>query len=85
MKDKHYRLIVTYSGFDEKKDEKVIRAAGKDPSQLMYDPVESRRSLDFTFGTTAAARSSRARIVVLQQSRGSGSGFSVSRVIDDTF
>ena len=82
MADKHYRLIVTYLGFDEKKDTKVIRAAGKSPSQLTYDPVEARRSLDFTFGTSAAARSSRARIVVLQQSSG---GFSVSRVIDDTF
>ena len=82
MKDKHYRLIVTYSGFDEKKDQKVIRAAGKTPSQLTYDPVEGRRSLDFTFGTAASARSSRARIVILQQSEG---GFSVSKVIDDGF
>jgi hypothetical protein len=79
---KTYRLIVTYSGFDETKDAKITTAAGKSPSQRGYDPVEARRTIDFCFRSKQGAGRARARIVVEQQKSG---GFSVSRVIDDTF
>jgi hypothetical protein len=82
MKDHYYRLIVTYWGFDEKKDEWAIRAAQRDPSQQMYSPVENRRSMDFVYDTSLKAARARTRLVDAQQR---GGGFSVSRVIDDTF
>ena len=77
-----YRIIITYSGFDEEKDTAIIRSVRKSPTQSMYDPVETRRSLDFTFRGEKAAKTARARIVVLQRALG---GFSISKVIDDSF
>jgi len=82
MQGKSYRLIVTYNGFDEGKDEDIIRVARKTPSQRTYDPVETRRTLDWTFRSRKAAGNTRTRIVVLQRSAG---GFSVSKVIDDSY
>ena len=81
-KGKTYRIIITYTGFDEEKDARITKAARKSPSQTQFDPVEARRSLDFTFGSVAAARNCRARIIMEQRNSG---GFSVSKVIDDNF
>jgi hypothetical protein len=79
---KSYRLIVTYNGFDEEKDEEITKAARKTPSQTGYDPVETRRTIDWTFRSRKAAGNTRTRIVVLQRNTG---GFSVSKVIDDSY
>lgn len=79
---KSYRLIVTYNGFDEEKDERIIRAVQKQSTQESYDPVETRRSIDFTFKSRKAANNARSRVVKTQQQLG---GFSVSKVIDDSF
>ena len=79
---KSYRWIVTYNGFDEDLDELVTKAARKVPSQTGYDPVAARRTIDWTFRSRRAAGNTRTRIVILQRSRG---GFSVSKVIDDSY
>jgi hypothetical protein len=79
---KYYRVILTYNGFDEEKDEKIIRAVRKRPSQMAYDPVETRRTIDFVFRSHRAATNSRIRVLRVQQESG---GFSVSKVIDDNF
>lgn len=79
---KSYRLIVTYNGFDEELDEEVTKVARKTPSQTSYDPVEARRTIDWTFRSRRTAGNTRTRIVVFQRSRG---GFSVSKVIDDSY
>lgn len=78
----YFRIIVTYSGFDERKDTRIIRSAAKHPSQTSYSPVEARRSLDFVFSSRRSATSARVRLVTLQQEI---KEFSVSKVINDNF
>ena len=73
---------MTYTGYDEAKDEAIIKAAGRNPAQTTYDPTEARHSLDFTFAIRKTATAARNRIVATQREFG---GFSVSKVINDSF
>lgn len=79
---KTYRIIVSYSGFEENKDLQIIRASRQDPAQTTYDPVETRRSIDFTFRSHKTATNARTRIAAL---RAKTTGFSISKVIDDSY
>lgn len=65
-----YSILVIYTGFHPDAEFLLVEAAGRSPINETYDPVESKRTMEFQYKVERAARGARRRMAAARREGG---------------
>jgi hypothetical protein len=80
---KRFTVSVRYSGFDEEKNEHLVKLTGRDPSEQNYEPNEGRCTIVWEYQNRLSAHRMRKKLQkYLETTKTWEDGFWLSKVTD---